>query len=101
MINKELIELQKGCNATCVVVKNEDIKELESKVLVKSTYNINDLLETFKEKINDKKYYQIIKDREFCGYKLPEDVVIVLTVKDKETLKNISKELYNLCVVAF
>ena len=38
MINKELIELQKGCNATCVVVKNEDIKELESKVLVKSTY---------------------------------------------------------------
>ena len=24
MINKELIELQKGCNATCVVIQNEE-----------------------------------------------------------------------------
>ena len=27
MINKELIELQKGCLATCVVIPNEDCEE--------------------------------------------------------------------------
>ena len=120
MINKELIELQKGCNATCVVIQNEDIKELESKILVDSTCNTNDLIKIFKENISNKKYdyfvieeidkinlneqnkyYQIVKDREFLGYKLPEDIIIVLTVKSKETLKNISQNLYNLCVVAF
>ena len=120
MINKELIELQKGCNATCVVIQNEDIEELESNILVNSTYNINDLIKIFKENISSKKYdyfvieeidkinsneqdkfYQIIKDREFCGYRLPEDIIIVLTVKSKETLKNISQKLYNLCVVTF
>ena len=120
MINKELIELQKGCNATCVVIQNEDIKELESKILVDSTCNTNDLIKIFKENISNEKYaylvieeidkinlneqnkyYQIVKDREFLGYKLPEDIIIVLTVKSKETLKNISQNLYNLCVVAF
>ena len=47
------------------------------------------------------KFYQIVKDREFNGILLPEDVVIVLTVENKDKLKNISSELYNLCVVAF
>ena len=47
------------------------------------------------------KYYQIVKDREFYGYKLPKDMIVVLTVKDREGLKNISKELYNFCVIAF
>ena len=120
MINKELIELQKGCNATCVVIQNEDIKELESKILVDSTCNTNDLIKIFKENISNEKYdylvieeidkinlneqnkyYQIVKDREFLGYNLPEDIIIVLTVKSKETLKNISQNLYNLCVIAF
>ena len=32
MINKELIELQKGCKATCVVVLNEDTNELDKKI---------------------------------------------------------------------
>ena len=44
---------------------------------------------------------QIIKDREFGGYKLPEEMIIVLTVESKENLKNISQNLYNLCVIAF
>ena len=120
MINKELIELQKGCNSTCIVIQNEDIKELESNVLVTSNCNINDLIKIFKENISSKKYdyfiveeidkidlneqdkfYQIVKDREFFGYKLPEDVIIILTVESKETLKNILQQLYNLCVVAF
>ena len=32
MIDKELIELQKGCLATCVVIPNEDCKEIDSKI---------------------------------------------------------------------
>ena len=121
MINKELIELQKGCPATCVVITYKDCKDLEPKIIVNSNVSDNELLMIFKEnnthkeelnyliiteidKINEElqdKYYQIVKDREFYGYKLPENTIIVLTVKDKEGLKNISQELYNLCVVAF
>lgn len=122
MINKELIELQKGCKATCVVIQNEDMQKLDSKVLISSNCEDNELLKIFKEKISktderfeflviekideielDKqdRFYQIVKDREFNGILLPEDVVIVLTVENKDKLKNISSDLYNLCVVAF
>ena len=118
MINKELIELQKGCKATCVVIQNKDCEQLASKVIVNSEINDTQLLTTIKEqvfnveyliidKIDDlnadeqNKYYQIIKDREFNGYKLPKDIIIVLTVNDRESLKNISDELYHFCVVAF
>ena len=95
--------------------------ELDKKIIVDSNCNDNELLAIFKEnksnqeeldyfiiteidKLNadiQNKYYQIVKDREFFGVELPEDMVIVLTVNDKEGLKNISRELYNLCVVAF
>ena len=121
MMNRELIELQKGCKATCAVIKNEDCKELDSKIIIDANSSDSELLIFFKKDISDKeeleyliihgidqlnkssqdKYYQLVKDREFNGYKLPEDMVIVLTVKDKESLKNLSQELYNFCVVAF
>ena len=121
MINKELLELQKGCTATCVVIQNEDCKELDSKIIVNSNCSDNELLKTFKEnisnkeklnyfviseidKLNDKaqdKFYQIVKDREFNGRKLPKDMIIVLTVKNREGLKKIIQELYHFCVVAF
>ena len=120
MINKELIELQKGNIATCAVILNEDCEELDSKLAINSSSNDNELLTTFKDisnkedlnyfVINDidkldensqNKYYQIVKDREFYGHKLPKDMIIVLTVNDREGLKNISQELYHFCVVAF
>lgn len=121
MINKELIELQKGCKATCVVISNEDCKELDPKIVVNSNCSDSELLKTFKENIvNNKelnylviseidkldeeaqdKFYQIVKDREYFGYKLSEDVIIVLTVENREGLKNIKQELYNLCIVTF
>ena len=120
MINKELIELQKGNIATCVVILNEDLKELDSNVAINSSSSDNELFTTLKDisnkadlnyfVINDidkldeslqNKYYQIVKDREFYGNKLPENMIIVLTVNDREGLKNISKELYHFCVVAF
>ncbi len=121
MINKELIEVQKGCGATCVVIQNEDCRELDSKIIVNADSNDSELFTTFKENISNKeetnyfviseidklnenlqdKYYQIVKDREFSGYKLPKNMIIVLTVKDREGLKKISQELYHFCVVAF
>lgn len=121
MINKELIELQKGCLATCVVIPNEDCEELDLKIIVNSNCSDNELLKTFKENISNKeklnylviseidkldeeaqdKFYQIVKDREFFGYKLPKEMIIVLTVKNKEGLKNISQKLYNFCIVTF
>ena len=121
MINKELIELQKGCEATCAVIQNEDCKELDSKIIVNINTSDSELIKIFKENNLSKeevkyfviyeidqldknlqdKYYQIVKDREFNGYKLSNDVIIILTVKDRENLKNISQKLYNLCVIAF
>ena len=44
------------------------------------------------------RYYQIVKDREFHGYELPKDMLIVLTIENQEGLKKISNELYHLCI---
>ena len=115
MMNKELIELQKGCEATGVIIQNDDIEKLEEKVLIHADCRDDELLQTFQEKLSkveetliyfvieevDARFYQIVKDREFCGYTIPKDVIIVLTVRNKESLKNISQELYHLCIVAF
>lgn len=120
MIDKELIELQKGCEATCVVISNEESKELDTKIIINANSSDSELLMTFKENISKEelnyfiidgidqvnediqnKYYHIVKDREFNGYKLPKDVIVVLTVRDRESLKNISQDLYHFCVVAF
>jgi len=122
MINKELVELQKGCKSTCTIIETTDVKELDSSIIIKSNCEDAEIFKTFKEKISkaDKKFdylvieeidkleidkqnriYQIVKDREYNGISLPEDVIIALTVKNKEGLQNISSELYHLCVVAF
>lgn len=122
MINMDLIELQKGCGATCAVIQNEDIEKLDSRILINSNCEDSELLKIFKEKISkadekfeffviegidnvevDKqdKFYQIVKDREFNGNVLPENVIIVLTIENRDKLKNIASELHNLCVVAF
>ena len=119
MINMDLVELQKGCQATCVIIEGEDIDKLDSKVVINSNCIDSELINTVKamgseqpsyfviEKIDEidmevqDRFYQIVKDREFNGYELPKDTIIVLTVKNKEGLKNISQELYHLSVVAF
>ena len=122
MIDKELVELQKGCKATCVIIETADIEELSSNIVINSKCEDVELFKTFKEKVSkaDNKFdylvieeidkletdkqdriYQIVKDREYNGISLPEDVIIALTVENKEKLKNISSELYHLCVVAF
>ena len=47
------------------------------------------------------RYVGLVKDRELNGYYLPKNCIIVFTVKDRSTLKNISQDLYHFAVVAF
>lgn len=51
--------------------------------------------------VQQEKYIGLIKDREFMGYSIPSNVIIVFTVASKESLKNIAPNLYQLCVAAF
>ena len=128
-MNKELIELQRGCSA-CVVILENYCKELKKALIMEANIDDEYLFSgkinnpIFKERlekisntdnliyfvirgiteINEElqnRYLGLIKDREFSGYNLPDNVIIVLTVKTKEELKKISKELYHFCVVAF
>ena len=115
MIDKEIIELQKGCKGSCCVILNDDINKLESKALISAGCTRKELEEMLKQEKEyfviagideitidmQEIYYQIVKDRQYNGKELSKDAVIVFTIKDKESLKNIMYELYNLCVVAF
>lgn len=129
MINKELVELQRGCSASCAVILNDDSKELENTFIMNANVSDNDLFNVplgnplFKNELDKKReeeisylviseidkidsnmqnrYVGLVKDREFMGYHLPENSVVVFTISDKENLKKISSELYHFCVVAF
>lgn len=130
MIDQELIEEQLGCNSTCVVILQEDVNTLKNSYNVKvdeSNSNIilgelnkedlkinldklvkeNDITYLVIEEIDkideikQEKYIGLIKDREFRGYNIPDNVIIVITIKNKDSLKKISSELYHFCVVAF
>ena len=127
-MNKELIELQRGSKATCVIIKNSDLNKLENAVHMDSRINDSWLFGAkmgnpiFKEKVDiiskngeigyfvitnfdslsvdeQNKYVPIIKDRELLGYTLPDNIIIVLSIENEESLKNISSEIYHFCVV--
>ncbi|MBO5138228.1 MAG: hypothetical protein J6B89_01140 [Bacilli bacterium] len=128
-MNKELIELQRGCNAVCVVILEDQIKELKNALIMDakitdeylfarptgnpifkeklekmsknnnlSYFVINQITEISEELQN--RYIGLIKDREFIGYNIPNNIILVLTVKTNKDLKKISKDLYHFCVVA-
>lgn len=126
-MNLNLIELQRNAKATCVVVENEKFKELKSYVSMKADVSDKFLfggnVPPFKEKVEklakankiayfvitnldevpaevQNRFVGLVKDREFEGYILPDNVIVVFTVKGKETLKKISHELWNFCVNA-
>lgn len=129
-MNKELIELQRGCSATCVVILENDYKKLGKGLIMEASIPDEYLCATplgnplFKENIDElskcselayfvirgiselneemqNRYVGLVKDRDFGGYNLPDNVILVFTVKTKEELRKISKELYHFCVVAF
>ncbi len=126
-MNLDLIELQRNSKATCVVVENENCKKLKNAISMKADVSDKFLFggkePPFKAKLEttskkgkiayfvitnidevsldvQNRFAPLVKDREFEGYNLPDNVIIVFTVKGKETLKNISPQLWNFCVVA-
>lgn len=127
-MNKVLIEMQRGCKATCVVILENDINKLGPGFIMDAKIDNNYLYKRplgnpiFKEKIDtiednnliyfvirgiveldnesQNRYIGLVKDRGFGGYNLPDNVIIVFTVKEKEELEKISNELYHFCVVA-
>lgn len=129
-MNKELIELQRGSSATCVVIPEVNYRELGQALIMDAQIGDEYLFASprdnpiFKEKLDNissngnltyfvirgidelawdmqNRYIGLVKDREFNGYNLPDNVIIVFTIKDRDGLKRISKELYHFCVVAF
>lgn len=125
-MNKNLIELQRNCNATCVVVLQSEYKELANGVVIKANVSDEFLFQQtnkFMEKVaqlsqNKKISYLIIsnidevsfeiqerfvglvKDRELEGYNLPNNCIVVFTVKDEKSYAKISPKLYHFCVIA-
>ena len=125
---KELIDLQRNSKATCAIIKTEDIQELSPSLTMKANVSDKFLLTgdkpPFADKVDAKsksgeicyfvitgieeisieqqnRYVGLVKDRELNGYYLPDNCIIVFTVKDRQSLKNVSPELYHFAVVAF
>ncbi len=127
-MNKALIELQRGCKATCCVILDEAYRNLGQTLVMDagmdSAYLFCYSEPIFKEKMNllaqngkityfvirgidviseelQKRYVGLVKDREMGGYFLPSNVIIVFTVKDRASVQKIVSDLYRFCVVAF
>ena len=125
---KELIDLQRNSKATCAIIKTEDIQELSPSLTMKANVSDKFLLTGDKPPFADKieiksnlskicyfvitgieeisieqqnRYVGLVKDREMNGYYLPDNCIVVFTVKDRQSLKNVSPELYHFAVVAF
>lgn len=129
-MNKELIELQRDCDATCVVIPDAYVGALGQTLVMDAAIGDHHLFAhplgepIFKEKLerlsqNDfltyfvirgidelteadqNRYLGLVKDRFFGGYQLPRNVILVFTVKDRAALTKLSADLYHFCVVAF
>ena len=128
-VNKDLILLQKNGKSTAAIVLNDEFRQLKKSVIMKAGVSDKFLFATplghppFAEHINknikeDVSYFVItdidkvsknmqerfvglVKDREFHGYNLPQNVIIVFTVESPANVKNIIPDLYHFCVVAF
>ena len=127
-MNKDLINLQRGNKATCGGIKDSEKIKLSNAVIMHAKIDdtwlfaadfgnpiFKEDIETISKKCevgyfvitnfdeisNDdqNRYIPLIKDREFLGYQLPDNMIIILTIKDKEALKNLSPEIYHFCVV--
>ncbi len=125
---KELIDLQRNSNATCVIVETDEYNKLSPVISMKASVSDKFLFTgekpPFANKISERcekyklcyfvitdldtvsivkqdRFEGLVKDREFNGYTLPNNCIIVFTVKDKSALKNISPNIYRFAVVAF
>lgn len=128
-MDKFIVELQKNCAATAVVVVGDEYKELKNYILINACNNknllfaTNGVVEMCKEKLNkissnndicylviqgvdklEKKYQrdfaEIVKDRRLSNYILPKNCIIVFTIENKLTLRYVDGELYKFLVIA-
>ena len=128
MIDISLIEFQKGIRAVGVIVLNSDVKKLSNSYSIDAGVSDFDLFGVkighpiFKDvvekvsknneisyliisnidKVEEEKqnrFVGLVKDREFMGYSLPDNVIIVFTVESENEIKKISGELYHFCNV--
>ena len=125
-MNKDIILLQFGTKSA-VVVNDAEYRQLRNIVSMKADVTSQFLLKNdippFAEKLDNasKKsnicyfvirnvdqvdfemqsiYLGLIKDRILNSYEMPKNAVVVLTVTNKQRLKNLSKELQKFCIVA-
>lgn len=128
-MNKQLIDLQRNSKATCAIIKTEDFSQLSPSVLVEAKTSDESLFADRKPMFADKldikchvlkqisylvvteidtvpletqeRFVGLVKDREINDYVLPDNCIIVFTVKNERALKKVSPELYHFAVVAF
>lgn len=116
-----LIELQRNCKATAVVIEDKNVEELDNALVVPATNTMLDVDTDTLKKINIKsklskisylvirgidtisekeqlKFVSVVKDRVIDSSDLPDNAIIVFTVKNKKTLKKITPSLYKFCV---
>ncbi len=122
-MNKDLIDLQRNSKAVCVIVKTDEYKSLSPIVSMEAGVSDSFLNQVpFANKLNDKcKKYEIcyfviknidkidkpqqdrfvglVKDREYNGYNLPSNCIIVFTVENEKSLKDVSSEIYRFAVI--
>ena len=125
-MQKELVDLQRNSSA-CAIVKTSEYKTLGNIVSIDANVSdkflIGGEVPPFAEKLDavskkaelcyfvikdidavpadvQERFVGLVKDREFYGYNLPKNCIVVFTVKDKESLKKISAELYGFAAVA-
>ena len=124
-MNKDLILLQKNNKAAAAIVLQEEYLQLgncvsmkanvSDKFLFSSSAPFAEKLEKHKDKEviyfvisnidnatsrQQERYVGLVKDREFNGYNLPKNCIIVFTVDDKAKINRIIPELYKFCIVA-
>jgi len=112
-----LIELYKNCKATAVIIEEKylnifdnplilDASELSSgdKALYKNLEIKSKLssiayliIKNVDKNINVHRLIGLVKDRIINNQTLPENVIIIFTIRNKNELKNINKDLYALC----
>ena len=127
-MNKDIIEMQRNCNATCVVILDEHYQELNNSLIMDADIEDYRLFSgelgspLFKETLDSfglterisymiirninliseekqNRYLGLVKDRHFNGYDIPKNIIIVFTITNKQELNKISKELYHYSVV--
>ena len=117
-----------GIKSSAVIVLDQEIKKLKNRVVMsadisnKALFGMEFGKTVFSEKLNEtsrqdtpvyfvinniekqteeyqNRFVGLVKDREMNGYYLPQNIVIVFSVKNKDSIQKISKELYKFCDV--